>query len=71
MVGQAWTNPAQAKWLMAKIACFHGGQLGTRLYDMVPSILQAWFEAFPEPLITGEAAQMVYRQNKGRHVAKA
>ena len=71
MVGQTWMNPAQAKWLTAQIVHFHGGQLGTKLYDVVPSILQAWFEAFPEPRITGKAAQTVYCQNKGRHAAKA
>ena len=27
MVGQTWTNPAQAEWLTAQIAHFHGGQL--------------------------------------------
>ena len=71
MVGQTWTNPTQAEWLTAQIARFHGGQLGTKVYDVVPSILQAWFEVFPEPRITGEAAQTVYHQNKGCHAAKA
>ena len=71
MVGQTWMNPAQAEWLTAQIVHFHGGQLGTKLYDVVPSILQAWFEAFHEPRITGKVAQTVYRQNKGRHAAKA
>ena len=71
MVGQTWTNPAQAEWLMTQIMCFHGRQLGPKLYDVVPRILQVWFEAFPEPCITGKVAQTVYRQNKGHHVAKA
>ena len=71
MVGKTWTNPAQAEWLMAQIMRCHGGQLGTKLYDVVPSILQVWFEASPEPHITGEAAQTVYCQNKGHQAAKA
>ena len=61
-------KPTQAEWLTAQIVCFHGGQLGTKLCDVVPSSLQAWFEAFPEPRITGKVAQTVYHQNKGRHI---